>query len=662
MWSKLSEYAEGIAEIVAQADATAAAAVAADGAGGPAPLSRDGATDSGGGGDAPPRSSKGEELWSRFASIVAPPSSSAGAGAAPLSQRGDDAAAAAAARAERAPDENEQEQYICELERALLQRKKQNEALEKRAYELEFRSEQELRQERAQFAQQLREKDKRIAELTREVEQLWSEEQPDSARAEPATVEKVALLEQRLRDLNARCNEDGSLSLVTAESPLERALLLFLARHDELLPGASVAAAGVEETEAKLRRLSERITRDASAATEATRLQAKVQALAEQDEEQLKKILHLQAQVSSMQASADKAGRSRQDTASKEAELLEAIGERDADVRRLEANVAQLKASMEHLAEELREAQNYADELEAFCRRQKKELEAQRTRVKELELLKAALEAQREQEREARARAAEFEQRCVRLLAEIEDLKAESADASQLLVASAAAHAASAESQAIFALEARLSASEADKAVALQDVERLQASVDALEGVLHQFQVDQKQQRGRLFELEAALAAARDELAARKSADAHKTTHSSESESDLQRVMEVLAKKTLECDQLREALETTAARYSADNDVLDKRLAAQLVVAYCETEKKVEVLQLIAGMMGFSEEQKRRVGLGFPVEGNGGGGLFSSLLGLVAPPPGGSAAVPVDIDGKSFSDIWTEFLINEAKK
>lgn len=153
--------------------------------------------------------------------------------------------------------------------------------------------------------------------------------------------------------------------------------------------------------------------------------------------------------------------------------------------------------------------------------------------------------------------------------------------------------------------------------------------------------------------------------------------------------------------------------------MLDKRLAAQLVVrsealfmnfkplnspnlmtiicvnghqvTYCETEKKGEVLQLMAGMMvrlacfcdlsfrvalctlltlsscrtqGFSEEQKRRVGLGFPIDGNGGGGLFSSILGFVAPANSGngSTTTPADLEGKSFADIWTEFLIDEAAK
>lgn len=104
------------------------------------------------------------------------------------------------------------------------------------------------------------------------------------------------------------------------------------------------------------------------------------------------------------------------------------------------------------------------------------------------------LEELQEQEREVRERASEFEQGYVRLLAEIEKMKAESEEANRLLVASTAAHAASTENQTIFDLESRLSASEADKEIAIQDAERLQKSLDALEGVLHQFQADQKQQ------------------------------------------------------------------------------------------------------------------------------------------------------------------------
>lgn len=219
--------------------------------------------------------------------------------------------------------------------------------------------------------------DTRIAALTHERTQLPSHEHAAYSPETAATVTNVARLEQRLRDLNARCSavqdtlaavQDGRVpvesdasdaagrlrdedrSAASAEPTartvaLERVLSSFLAQHGAELPGdASVADADVETIASTLRRLSERIERDASAAADAARLQAKVQTLTEQDEEQLKKLLHLQAQVTSMQASADKAERSLQDTASEEAAALrETIAERDSDVRRLEANVVQVR-------------------------------------------------------------------------------------------------------------------------------------------------------------------------------------------------------------------------------------------------------------------------------------------------------------------------------
>lgn len=70
-------------------------------------------------------------------------------------------------------------------------------------------------------------------------------------------------------------------------------------------------------------------------------------------------------------------------------------------------------------------------------------------------------------------------------------------------------------------------------------------------------------------------------------------------------------------------------------------------------------------LQGFTEEQKRRVGIGYPIEGNGGGGLFSSIIGLVTPGEGGSAGTTIDpstVEGKSFADMWSEFLLDEASK
>lgn len=144
---------------------------------------------------------------------------------------------------------------------------------------------------------------------------------------------------------------------------LEHAISSFLALHGEVLPTDSSAEQNTSEMntqmQAKLDRITQRLSRSAADATEATRLQVKLHALEDKEEEQLKKILHLQAQVSSMQANMQKTDKSLQQTVSKEVELLDVIEENDETIRRLEGNVAQMKTSMEHLAGELKEAQSY---------------------------------------------------------------------------------------------------------------------------------------------------------------------------------------------------------------------------------------------------------------------------------------------------------------
>ncbi|KAG7398802.1 hypothetical protein PHYBOEH_010434 [Phytophthora boehmeriae] len=355
-------------------------------------------------------------------------------------------------------------------------------------------------------------------------------------------------------------------------------------------------------------------------------------------------------------------------------------------VREQEAEIAQQKATIERLqaarneavalqsedgetsgtdrdrlVQELQQSQAQTDELALQCQSNEKELVRLRDRVEEL---LATVETLQDDEREARSRAAEYEQGYMDLLAEMEKIKTAHEDEKAALMAKSEEHASSIDSQRLYDLEAQLSASEADKAVALKDAERLQRNLDSLEGVLHQFQVDSKLQKERVAEMEAELEQAREEI---KSFKASPTPTNPETD-DLERVMAQLVKKTHECEQLREALESTATQYNSDRDVLDKRLAAQLVVAYVDSNKKSEVLQLMARMMGFTEEQKRRVGVGYPVEGNGGGGLFSSIIGLVAPGDnanvgaGGTGLDPAAIEGKSFADMWSDFLLEEASK
>ncbi|KAG2503555.1 hypothetical protein JM18_009532 [Phytophthora kernoviae] len=315
----------------------------------------------------------------------------------------------------------------------------------------------------------------------------------------------------------------------------------------------------------------------------------------------------------------------------------------------------------ERLVQELQQSQAQTDELALQCQSNEMELVTLRDRVEEL---LTTIETLQDNEREARSRAAEYEQGYMDLLAEMEKIKTTHEEEKAALMAKSEEHASSIDSQRLYDLEAQLSTSEADKSVALKDAERLQRSLDALEGVLHQFQVDSKLQKERVAEMEAELEQAKEDI---KTFKASPVPIEGETDS-LERVMAKLAKKTHECEHLREALESTATQYNSDRDVMDKRLAAQLVVAYVDSSKKSEVLQLMARMMSFTEEQKRRVGIGYPMKGNGGGGLFSSIIGLVAPGENGSEGAegtgldPAAIEGKSFADMWSDFLLEEASK
>lgn len=314
---------------------------------------------------------------------------------------------------------------------------------------------------------------------------------------------------------------------------------------------------------------------------------------------------------------------------------------------------SELEIDNDRLVHKLQQSQAETAAFATQCQAHEKELLVLRARIDELE---TAMETLREDELEARSRAAEYEQGYLNLLTEIETLKTANEMEKAVLTAKNDEHARSIDSQRVYDLEAQLLASEADKEVAQKDAERLQHNVNALESVLHQFQMDSKAQKEAVAAMEAELRQVKHELETRRATPASL-------ESDLQRVMETLAKKTHECDQLREALESTAMQYMAERNVLDKSLAAQLVVAYIDSAKKGEVLQLMARMMDFTDDQKRRVGLSYPIEGNGGGGLFSSILGLVAPSETENSVVdPSAIEGKSFADMWSQFLLDEAAR
>ncbi|DAZ97119.1 TPA: hypothetical protein N0F65_010442 [Lagenidium giganteum] len=756
MWSRLSEYAENLAEIVAPVDsdddqaASPRSPLTTDAFACPsasnAPRSAPGSA---------PRSGNGIEAWSlsRLATMVS------SAPASSLSS--DDHAALYGA-------DSEQEQYISELERSLLQRKKQNELLEQQLRTLQARSSsnEEQQTEMERLRQRVAELEKAGAGATQQAASTEQERQRTRAALEEqvrvvdsAVRSRVAVLEERLVSVDTRSKqlqltcqllahaprlkrcgsssaslgdaaaattdelfsslvqvllvlskavavtEDSTVALpeipstepeivarilelvprakdlledaTTRATSLQRIISRFVQQHGQALTEAEQKAATPHQfattVELKLGVLSHRLTKATADEAELETLRHELTALREKERLGRIELTQLHDQLKHERTHKEQHHMAAQQGSVRESELTKTIEDKDALINQLQATVMQLKGSMQHLAKELKASQDEADELEQMCRTQKTRLHELQNECDTIPALQQSLASLQAEEKELRARAEEYEQGYLSLLDEAERLQSANEAEKVALVAEVESNVLSSEKQTLYEMEARLLAAEADKKVAIHDAERLQNELEALEGVMDQFQVDQKQQRMRIAELEKALEETMDR-------QQRAPTETSVDKQSFETIQNALMKKTHECDRLREALENAAVRYNSDNETLDKRLAAQLVVSYCESDKKHEVMQVMARMMGFTEDQQRRVGLaadaGIPASGNGGGGLFSALFSFGAPSsstprhPSASAASSSmgatngNGDGtgaKSFTDVWTDFLVNEAE-
>ncbi|XP_062195844.1 golgin candidate 4-like isoform X2 [Phragmites australis] len=122
--------------------------------------------------------------------------------------------------------------------------------------------------------------------------------------------------------------------------------------------------------------------------------------------------------------------------------------------------------------------------------------------------------------------------------------------------------------------------------------------------------------------------------------------------------------------RLRHALEqsmTTVNRMSLDSDnSVDRRIVIKLLVTYFQRNHSKEVLDLIVRMLGFSEEDKQRIGL---AQNSAGKGVVRGVLGLpgrlVGGIVGGNSAgksTQASQDSQSFADLWVDFLLKETEE
>lgn len=122
--------------------------------------------------------------------------------------------------------------------------------------------------------------------------------------------------------------------------------------------------------------------------------------------------------------------------------------------------------------------------------------------------------------------------------------------------------------------------------------------------------------------------------------------------------------------KLRRALEQNMSRInrmSMDSDYfVDRRIVIKLLVTYFQRNHSKEVLDLMVRMLGFSEEDKQRIGVA--QQGTGKGvvrgvlGLPGRLVGGIL--SGGSAEANTNMasENQSFADLWVDFLLKETEE
>ncbi|XP_010544775.1 PREDICTED: golgin candidate 4 [Tarenaya hassleriana] len=113
---------------------------------------------------------------------------------------------------------------------------------------------------------------------------------------------------------------------------------------------------------------------------------------------------------------------------------------------------------------------------------------------------------------------------------------------------------------------------------------------------------------------------------------------------------------------------TRLNRMSVDSDYLvDRRIVIKLLVTYFQRNHSKEVLDLMVRMLGFSEEDKQRIGM---AQQGTGKGVVRGVLGLPGRLVGGilggggsaDAHSNTASDNQSFADLWVDFLLKEVEE
>ena len=348
----------------------------------------------------------------------------------------------------------------------------------------------------------------------------------------------------------------------------------------------------------------------------------------------------------------------------------EALAERDGEVRQLRAEVGGLRAELsEHEKDnaeadrELDELQDENEDLERRFRALEEERDALRREVRSLEGgqgkvagLQMELQMLREERDRDRARleaAAEDATSAGTALASDRDAaRAEAADADQ-----------------------RLAAALADLGVARSDLDRMVAANDNLQAAMASFEAERDaeadivEEQRRIAD-EAMQAAHEASLQATVQANEGRMREVQEAaDQAVRNVMgqiDELERTVQECRKenvgLRRSLDEAIQRLQTnEEDVIDRSLIKNILLDWIDRggKSRKQVLELMASVLHFTDEEKARVGVYVSGDGIHGVGPLGKVVDVVAAP------LPhnldnVELDGDSVREKWVNFLLAET--
>eukprot|EP00884_Botryococcus_braunii_P002327 jgi/Botrbrau1/12095/Bobra.0186s0018.1 len=487
-------------------------------------------------------------------------------------------------------------------------------------------------------------------------ESLAGEEQLRQALQQELQVERQALAEVRFQVATLKA------SLETAEAD-QCQLEASLQHH---VQAGKVAEREKAELEARAQQLEEEASRK-TVELESTRRElqslrdARLSSTAElaSSSEALTVALARAAAAEEGLRTAEAARRDSQAQLDAQRLLVQRLEEEVARARQQGATAAEAAAGeqVSHLAQQL------ADQSAAL---EDALQEKERARL-QLARLKQAMVAEQEDEEEKIRWRVDAE---VRLVAESIKAEAEGKETSRLEEVTALRAAAAESAARCQQLDAVLSEWEAAVTARDEEIRNLQAAL----GELTYESEAAERMRSKLRAVEAGERAAREEAAIARAAEEQARAAARQAAQELEQLkhgdagqQERERRLQEEAAMLRRALAESMKRINLLNSdssaMVDRRIVVKLLVTFFERKQSREVLALMSRMLGFSDDEKRRVGLAGSKKGVLGtvAAMPLSLLGAGGGSVSGALSPAASASSETLADSWIDFLIQQAE-